>query len=164
MRLRAPLAAALALGIAAAGCGSGSDDKGGGAPLAWVGGPQVFRPATLPNDRIAVGTVRNTSSKSLKLSVTRIVVRDAAGRRLVSTAQFAAGYAHGLYGAYQKPDPVPPGELKRLGLVIALAPGKTSPLAVAWTIPKGAKLPASVDYGSGRLTLPTRAKPGAPGV
>lgn len=161
---RAAAAAILVFALAgAAGCGGGANG-GGGPPLAWVGGPQVFRPASLPNDRVAVGTVRNTSSKAVELTASHVVVRDAAGRRLVSTAQFASGYAHGLYGAYQKPSPIPPLELRRLGLVISLAPGKTSPLAVSWRIPKGAKLPVSVDYGSGKLALPTAARAGAPGV
>lgn len=158
------VAATVAAVFSASGCGGGTGHGAGGPPLAWVATPQVFKPATLPNDRVAVGTVRNTSSKVLQLSAAHVVVRDAAGRRLVSSTQFAAGYAHGLYGAYQKPSPIPPLELRRLGLVISLAPGKTSPLAVSWRIPAGARLPVSVDYGLGRLVLPTTARPGAPGV
>jgi hypothetical protein len=151
------------LALVAAGCGGGSD-QASGPPLSWVGKPKVFKPAALPTDRVVVGTVRNTSGKVLHLSAAKVIARDAAGKRLISTAQFAAGYAHGLYGAYQKPSPVPPLELQRLGLVISLAPGKTAPLAVSWRIPKGARLPISVDYGAGRLVLPTAVHAGAPGV
>lgn len=153
--------AVVTAGLLATGCGAGAD---GGSGLAWVGRPQVFKPAALPGDRVAVGKVRNTSGGDLALTSSEVVVRDATGRRLVSTAQFVSGYAHGLYGAYQKPSPVPPLELQRLGLKVVIPRGRTAPLTVSWSLPAGARLPVSVDYGRGTLELPTGVRAGAPGT
>ncbi|UTI62846.1 hypothetical protein NBH00_15935 [Paraconexibacter antarcticus] len=156
---------AVAAALAAAGCGSGSGSGAGSTSrtagaLAWTAAPQVFRTKALPDDRIVVGTVRNTSGRPLKLDASALKVRLPDGRRLVTTGQFAAGYAHGLYGAFQKPDPIPPGELSRLGIEVTIAPGKTAPLAVSWHQPRTLGGRPVVDYGAGRLTLPTRVRLG----
>lgn len=155
----AAVAAATALLVAA--CG-GSDSGEEVAPLAWTAPPQVFRTKALPNDRVAVGSVRNTSDKPVLLDASALKVVDADGKALRSSGQYAAGFAHGLYGAFQKPDPIPPGELKRLGLLITIPPGKTAPVAVSWSLPRGddTQRPAEVDYGKGRLVLPTVVKLG----
>lgn len=165
-RAAGAVAVAVAL-LAAAGCGSGSGSGSVGGPgttaggaLEWTGTPQVFRTKALPDDRIVVGTVRNTSGKQLRLDASALKVRLPDGRRLVTTGQFAAGYAHGLYGAFQKPDPIPPGELSRLGIEVTIAPGKTAPLAVSWHQPRTLGGRPVVDYGAGRLTLPTRVRLG----
>jgi hypothetical protein len=158
-------AAVAALAVAVSGCGDGSSPIVAANPLQWTAAPQVFRTTALPDDRVAVGSVRNTTDAPLELDATALAVVDANGRRLRSTGQYAAGYAHGLYGAFQKPDPLPPGELTRLGLRVTIAPGKTAPLAVSWTVRKGSEpaRAASVDYGPGRLTLPTTVRQAAGG-
>ncbi|MCW3015577.1 MAG: hypothetical protein JWO02_2669 [Solirubrobacterales bacterium] len=163
--IRALLGAALAA-LTVAGCGGGESAADRADPLAWTAAPQVFKTTALPDDRVAVGSVRNTTSAPLRLDATALTVRDADGRRLRGTGQYAAGYAHGLYGAFQKPDPIPPGELERLGLLITIPPGKTAPLAVSWTLRKGSDptRAASVDYGPGRLRLPTKVRQGAGGL
>lgn len=163
-RRQATAAGVLAVAaLAAAGCGSGSrsgsSDSATGV-LRWQGTPQVFRTKALPDDRIVVGTVRNTTGRQVKLDASALSVRLPDGRRLITTGQFAAGYAHGLYGAFQKPDPIPPGELSRLGIEVTIAPGKTAPLAVSWHQPKTMSGRPVVDYGAGRLTLPTRVRLG----
>jgi hypothetical protein len=147
-------AGAVALAVSAiAGCGGAVDQP----PLAWKGEPQAFRSKTLPHDRVVLGTVRNASSKPLHLEAAKLVVRDAGGHPLISTAQFVAAFSHGLYGAFQQPSVLPPQELTRRGLVVTLPPGASAPLTVAWRLAHGSREPATVDYGAGRLTLPRAA-------
>lgn len=161
MTQRAAVAAAGACALAAlTGCGSGSGSGGGGAakdPLTWQTPPRAFRPPDLRSDRVVVARVRNRSSETVRLDASEIVVRDAGGRRLRGFGQYIATFARGLYGAYQKPDPLPPDELRRLGLRITLAPGRTAPLVVTWRLAPGSREPATVDYGPGTLTLPRGA-------
>ena len=159
MRRAAALTAVASL-AALAGCGGGN---GGGTPgsdrpaLAWKATPKAFRPHDLPNDRIALATVRNVSGKPVQLDSAKLVVRDADGHVLRSSGRFIAGYAHGLYGAFQKPDPLPPDELKRMGIRITLQPGRTAPVYVAWRLLASSRSPATVDLGPARLSLPSRA-------
>jgi hypothetical protein len=148
--------AAVAAAAVVAGCGGKAAPA---SPLAWQGTPVAYRPVDLPTDRIVLAKVRNDSGKPIRLEAAKVVVHDADGKVLRSSARYIAGYAHGLYGAFQKPDPLPPDELKRMGLVITLAPGKTAPLYVAWRLAPGSKEPARVDYGAGSLALPQRTKP-----
>jgi hypothetical protein len=148
---------ALGAGAAAAaiaGCGGAKDQP----PLAWDGKPEAFRSTTLPHDRVVLAVVRNASSQPVHLEAARLVVRDAGGHRLVSTAQFVAAFSHGLYGAFQQPSELPPEELTRRGLVVTLRPGASAPLTVAWRLAGDSREPATVDYGSGRLTLPRAAR------
>lgn len=160
------VAASAVAAVAALGAGCGGSSRGTTAqdPLRWAKTPQVFRTRTLPDDRVAVGTVRNTGSRPLHLTAAALGVRSADGHRLRSTGDFAAGYAHGLYGAFQKPDPIPPGELTRLGLTVTIAPGKSAPLVVSWHQPHGMAGAPLVDYGAGRLPLPTRVRLGQGGL
>lgn len=161
MRWAAGVAALAAAAVLTAGCGGASKPASSSAPLAWQGTPVAFQPHDLPQDRVLLAKVRNTSGAPVRLDATKLVVRDASDRVLRSSGRYIAGYAHGLYGAFQKPDPLPPDELKRMGLAITLAPGKTAPLAVAWRLAPGSREPARVDYGAGSLVLPQRAKPGS---
>ncbi len=155
MRLRRGAAGGLAL-IVLAGCGATPTDQ---AWLTWKSRPAAFSPRTLPTDRVVLGTVRNASKRAwLVLDASQVHVVDAGGRRLRGSAQFIASYAHGIYGAYQKPVDVEESELLRLGLKIKLAPGRTAPLYVSYRLRPGLKLPVHVDYGSGTLPLPARAK------
>ena len=153
MRRGALLAAAAAL---LGGCGGG-DDRVGRGDLVWADPPVLVRVARLPSDRIVYGSVRNDSFKRLTFKAADLKVRDARGRTVPATARFAASYAHGLYGVFQRPDAVPAEELQRLGVLIRLDPGKTAPLVVAFRLRAGTKPPLTVDYGQGFLPVPARA-------
>jgi hypothetical protein len=150
-------AAALAAGAAFVFGGCGGDkpraDRGG---LVWNKQPLVFEAMHLPNDRVLIGTVRNRSGQALNLVADRLAVRDADNHRLRAYAVFTSTFAHGLYGAYQKPNPVPPAELRRLGHIITLEPHKAAPLTVAYRVTSHTHAPLRVDYGRGTLSVPRR--------
>jgi hypothetical protein len=97
----------------------------------------------------------------LALDARRFVVRDAAGRRLVSSARFTNSYAHPLYGAFQQPGFNEPSELARLGVIVDIQPGVTAPLFVAYRLRPGSTPPITVDYGGGTLSLPRGGVRGA---
>jgi hypothetical protein len=144
---------AAAAGLAVAGCGGGSSKKPGA--LTWDGTPRVFRSHDLPNDRVVIARVRNTGDSTLHLVAADLVVRDATGRRLAGSAAFTATFAHGVYGATEKPKAgVPTSELLRLGKIAYIAPGATVPFYAAWRLAPGSREPVRVDYGSGTLAVP----------
>lgn len=151
--------AALVGAVLVAGCGGG-DHKAAAPrdPLVWARSPLLFRANGLPHDRVLLGSVRNRSREAVRLVAGRIRVRDAAGRPVRAWGQYVSAYAHGLYGAFQKPHPLPPGELSRLGLEIELPPGRTAPLAVAYRLAPATRSPLRVDYGPGTLGIPDRAR------
>jgi hypothetical protein len=140
--------------IALAGCGG---DEGGRGTLVWQGKPTLVRATTRPADRVLIGTVRNDSLRPVSLTARKLRVRDARGRPVPAFAEFAAAYAHSLYGAYQRPDPLPEDELVRLGLLVRIDPGKTAPLVVSYRLHRRLKLPLAVDYGQGFLPIPARS-------
>jgi hypothetical protein len=150
--------AALALSFTAAGCGASTAR----APLAWIGTPQVFQQRDLPRDRILLGHIQNASKRTLHILATTLRIRDANGHVLKSSAGFVASYAHGLFGAFQQPSAQPVRELLRLGRLVILRPGATSPLFAAWRLPTNAHGPVSIDYGNGTLAVPTATRPTAP--
>lgn len=152
--------AVLLLGASAGGCG-GQKQKSAVDALTWDKAGPAYKPPNLPTDRVLLAHVRNRSKAPVVLDASKLVVRDASGTVLKSNGRYIAGYAHGLYGAFQKPSELPPEELTRLGYRITLAPGKIAPLAVAWRLRPGSKEPATVDYGSGTLTLPRGSTPGS---
>jgi hypothetical protein len=124
--------------------------------LSWVGKPNVFKARNLPNDRVVIARVRNTGSKTLHLIGSKLVVRDANGRALDTTAAFTTTFAHGLYGALQQPaGGPPPAELIRLGKAVYLPAGGSAPFYAAWRLQPGSKEPVRVDYGTGSLAVPT---------
>lgn len=149
-----PLAAlAAAAALATAGCGAGSKPTAG--KLAWSGTPHVFRSHDLPRDRVVVARVRNVGKQTLHLVAARLVVRDADGRKLAGSAGFTTTFAHGLYGALEKPrQGVPTGELIRLGKIVYLPPGASVPFYAAWRLGPGSREPVTVDYGLGSLGVP----------
>ena len=150
--------AAVALACAGAGCGGSSAHR----PLSWSATPQVFRQRDLPTDRILIGRIHNSSKRTLRILASALRVRDSKGQVLESSAGFVASYAHGLFGAFQQPSAQPVQELLRLGRLVILPPGTTSPLFAAWRLPANAHEPVSIDYGSGKLTVPTATRPTAP--
>lgn len=139
------VAAAAVVGVVAL-TGGDSESQAGGQVLSWEGEPLAIAPADLPRDRVAYGTVRNTSLEQLQASNGDFDVRDAGGTELDATVQFLGTFAHGIYGAYQKPDPLPEEELIRLGFQVDLESGETSPLTVSYRLEAGSKLPAMLYY------------------
>jgi hypothetical protein len=141
---------------------SGSDGSDGSASaaaatgpvrLAWKDSPRMIRVAELPNDRILTGRVRNTSLRPVDLSVDRIVIVDARGKRLASTARFLQAFAHGLY---------PPSmhvkggkfERTRMGQIATVKPGQDLPLTLSWRLASSTAQPLEVRFGGGSLALP----------
>jgi hypothetical protein len=159
--------AALALAAAAlvwlGGCRDGEDQRGTG-PLSWTEPPVVQRTTQVRADRVLAGRVRNDSLRDLELDARELSVRDSDGRGLRVYAQFSPSFAHGLYGAAERPHPLPPEELRRLGLILSLRPGKITPLVVAFRVAREARPPLHIDYGKGLLPVPSRvAKQPGPG-
>jgi hypothetical protein len=149
------VAAGAAVGLA--GCGEERTPAGNG-DLVWSKEPLLFKSSPLPRDRILLGTVRNRSKHDLHLVAAKVSIRDADGKPLQSWAQFIPTFAHGLYGAFQKPNPLPPGELTRLGLVITLPPGASAPLSASWRLTARTRTPVRIDYGTGTLPVPSRTR------
>ena len=161
MRARAALAAlvviagAITVVVLFASTSSDDESPAAGGILAWVEPPLAISPPDLPHDRVAYGTVRNTSLESLKAKTRDFEVRDAEGERLEASVQFLGSYAHGIYGAFQKPHPLPPEELNRLGYRVALKSGQTAPLTVSYRLEPGSEMPATLYYkGAPALDLP----------
>jgi hypothetical protein len=139
------------LPLAAAGLLAGC---GGSEKLSWQGSPRLFVPASLPGDRVLMATVKNTGTKPITVKVPELRVLDGQGRRVRASAQFIAGYAHGLiYPDTEARDKQPLVEQRRIGEQVLLRPGRTAPLMVSWHQPRGAA-PEKVDYGKGSLKLP----------
>ena len=155
MRRAASAVAGAALVLAGCGGGTGTPRSTG---LEWKKEPLVFRATHLASDRVLTGTVENRSGRSLHIVASSIRVRDAGGAALRSYAEFVNAYAHGLYGVNQRPKPLPPNELSRLGLVVTLPPGSVIPLTVAYRLAARTRAPLRVDYGSGSLNVPSRVR------
>ncbi len=147
-------AALAALAVVLAGCGGHA-----GAPLAWHGAPQVFRYRDLPRDRVLGGQIENRSGRALVLDARRVALRDGKGRAVKgATVRFLASYAHGLYSPTQFGEVQNALELKRLGIRLRIAPRQVLPFNAAWRLPAGAPQPVSVDYGGGRLGIPSASR------
>lgn len=145
---------------ALAGCGS-SETKLGSGPVRWTRLPVAGKPRLLASDRVVVGEVRNSSTRTLALDARKVLVRDASGRSLVSSARFVAGYTHPLYGVFQQPRFHERSELTRLGVIHVLGPGGTSPLYVAYRLLPSSKPPITATIVPGPpLPLPLEAAPG----
>jgi hypothetical protein len=160
LRAAGILCVTVAAAAVGAGCGSGHADQV--RPLAWDGRPSVYVPRGLPRDRVLIGRVRNSSSRTLHLSAARLLVRDARGAPVAGSAAFTATYAHGLFGAFQQPSVTPPAELVRLGRVVTLAPGASAPFYAAWRLAPQVHQPVRLDYAVGALPLPAAGTPTAP--
>ena len=151
MRLRLAIVIAVlfagAGGVVIALLATGGDDATvEGSVLSWEEDPLVFTPPDLPTDQVAYGTVRNSSLDRLQAANGDFVVRDAGGQQLDASIQFLGTYAHGLYGAFQKPDPLPDEERSRLGFTVDLQTGQTSPLTVSYRLADDSELPATLYY------------------
>jgi hypothetical protein len=150
--LGAALALSAALPIAC------SDDDGTGVgDLVWETPPKVYREATLPRDRVLVGSVRNDSLRPIKVVATDVQAVDEDGNALRGNATFIRGYIHALYPPTRPPPGgLPDSELERTGRQVRLQPGKTAPLSVAWRLAPDSKGPVRIDYRAGWLPIPAR--------
>jgi hypothetical protein len=142
------LGAAFALTAVPLAC---SEDGGVGVgDLVWEKGPRVYRQATLPRDRVLVGTVRNDSLRPIKVAATDVRAVDEDGAALRGNATFVRGYIHALYPPTRPPEGgLPESELERTGRELRLQPGKTAQLSVAWRLSPGEAAPVRIDYGTG---------------
>ncbi len=140
--------------VALAGCGSSVSDTLGAGSLRWAKAPLVYGPPRLPHDRVLLGQVHNSSKRMLALDARKVVVRDGAGHALVSSARFAAAYAHPLYGVFQQPGFNEPSELARLGIILDLQPGTDAPLYVAYRRLASSRAPFTATFGDGGRSLP----------
>jgi hypothetical protein len=150
------LGAALAL-ITALPLACSDDEATGAGDLVWAKRPNVYRQATLPRDRVLVGTVRNDSLRPIEVAAPDVRPVDEDGNALRGNATFVRGYIHPLYPPTRPPaGGLPESELERIGRRLRLEPGKTAPLSVAWRLTPGAEGPVRIDYGFGSLPIPGR--------
>ncbi len=151
---RQPLLAVVAAVLA--GCGSGGGEPKASGALQWKKTPILTVAAeSLPDDRIVAGTVVNVAfGEELELDATKVVVRDATGKRLEAFALFSHTYAHGLYGASEAPDGPLGEDRRRLGFVRKIRVREEAPLTVTYRLTPKTRAPLTIDYGEGRLPVP----------
>jgi hypothetical protein len=156
--LRRALALGAVCAVASVSLLACSDDEDSGVgDLVWTKGPNVYRQANLPRDRVLVGTIRNDSLRRIRIQAKDVHPVDADGSTLRGNATFIRGYIHPLYPPTRPPrGGLPESELERLGRQVRLDPGKTAPLAVAWRVAPGQKGAARIEYGSGWLPVAGR--------
>jgi hypothetical protein len=142
-------ASILVLLVLVAGCG-GDEDVGSG-DLVWEKKPRIFRPPTLPDDRVLAGTVRNDSLEPIELTARDLEVLADDGDELESAAIFAQTFVRGVFPQNRGED-IPTSEQLRIGLRARLEPGKSAPLTVSWR--QNGERAARVDYGTGSLPVP----------
>ena len=115
MRVAAALAVlAVLTGAALLATGGRDHDRGRPGGLVWAARPRIVAPPSLPGDRVLYGQVRNDGARTLELTASRLRVLDAAGHALAANGRLLQAYAPGA------------------GRALALEPGDTAPLTVAW--------------------------------
>lgn len=150
---RARALAALACTLAAlvlSACGDAAATGSG--DLRWDEVPAVFTPETLPDDRIATGSIRNDSLREIELAARDLKVLDSDGDEVPAAAIFNEGFGRSYYDPSRGPLPEP--ERVRIGREAKLKPGDAVPLTVSWTEAAGGAPAEVVDYGGGSLPLP----------
>ena len=140
--------AALVVVIAIAGF-HGQSSSG---PLAWTGDAELFTHPTIPGDRILTGTLRNSSTHTMRIDIGDVRVLTSGGEVVPSTPVFLQTFGKSLWAAGRGPQQVPDTELLRTGRIALLTPGEEVPLTVAWHHKDGT--PARVDYQGGSLSMP----------
>jgi hypothetical protein len=152
--MRRALAGLLAA-AALSGCGGGGGEVNAGdgrGPLRWAEEPLLFTPETLPGDRILTGTLRNDSTRRVRVDLpdVRVLARD--GERVPAQPVFLRTFGKSLWSPGRGPEQMPDTELLRTGRIAFLRPGEEVPFTVAWRAADGT--PAVVDYGAGSLPVP----------
>ena len=104
---------------------------GGAGALRWDGEPSAVSNPSLPGDRVLSGRVRNVGSAPIELPADGLVVR-AGGTRVPTSTAFLSTYMHRLYPFNATRGPRPRQEELRTGSRVAVAPGQSAPLTVAW--------------------------------
>lgn len=132
----------------------GSAGEGRGDSLSWAAQPRLLTPATLPDDRILSGRIRNTSLRRLRIEARDIRIETASGGQVEGTATFTAGFLHGLYPPMRQPGRLSESELRRLGRLAIIEPRQTIPITLAWRLERGEPRPVRVNYGQGSLPVP----------
>jgi hypothetical protein len=145
---------ALAYASLLLGCGDSQPAiERGSVELEWTGAPRVAESATLADEHVASGRVRNVSGDSIELAVGEVSVISTRGERLASSAAFLAGFVKPVEGL-NRPDTLAQEDLDRLGRTATIAPGETRPLTVAWREAGGAGSADRVELGAEALPLP----------
>jgi hypothetical protein len=125
-----------------------------GESLNWAAQPRLLTPATLPDDRILSGRIRNTSLRRVRIEARDIRIETASGEQVEATATFTAGFLHGLYPPTRQPGRLSESELRRLGRLAIIEPRQTVPVTLAWRLEHGKPGPVRVNYGQGSLPVP----------
>jgi hypothetical protein len=152
--VRPALAAAAAV-LHQGGCGGSGDSATGSGELVWVKPPQLIVPPDLPRDRILTGTLRNQALRQVKSKARDVELRDSSGNRVSASVAFVSSYLHGLYPPTREPQ-LPDSELRRLGRLATIDPGKTTPIVVSWRLPRGAHQPVRVIISGDSLPIPAK--------
>ena len=149
------LAVLIAAAAALSGCGGGDSEVkagDGSGPLRWAEAPLLFTPETLPGDRILTGTLRNDSTRRVRVDLPDVRVLADDGSRVPAAPVFLRTFGKTLWSPGRGPSQMPETELLRTGRIAFLRPGDEVPFTVAWHAEDGE--PAVVDYGPGSLPVP----------
>jgi hypothetical protein len=147
-----------------AGCGGGGGDPAGEPRVAWDGTP-VLRASTT-GARVLSGTLKNGSSRELRLEAPDVKVLQADGEAVRSTtAVFSSSFVRSVF-PHNGVQPgsasdYPEAEQRRVGYLAVLDPGKTAPLTASWLEPRGAPPAKRIMVGSSSLPVPEAAVTGA---
>ena len=156
-------ALALLLLMAVAGCGGGDDREPAGS-LRWEKDPVVVKPATLPNDRIVYGHLRNDGLDRADLVAADLRLRTADGATVKANAAFVESFAHGMYPPTRLPGGKEPiSEQLRLGQIARVLPGKSVPLTISWRQKPGGDQPVRIEWKGGSIPIPDK-RPVSPGA
>jgi hypothetical protein len=141
--------------VALAGCGGGSTAAKGG--LGWKGEP-IMRVSSATGARVLLGTVKNESSRELRIRAPDVRLVDQHGRRIRSSAAFASSFVRSLIPQNGRPgsrkSEFPEAEQRRIGYLAVLRSGETVPLTLSWNEPAGPRTAKRIVYGAGSLPVP----------
>jgi hypothetical protein len=105
---------------------------------------------------VLIGKVKNQSSDELKLNAAQLKLVDGRGRGIRSSVVFSSTYVRSIYPhngiGPTGPAGYPEAEQRRVGYIVVLEAGKSSPLTVSWREPRG-RTAARIEYGKGSLPL-----------
>jgi hypothetical protein len=124
--------------------------------LAWEGKPTLR--VSPSGARVVIGTVRNGSSRELRIKSPEVTAVDGQGRRIKSSAGFVSTFVRSLYPQNGRPgdtrDEFPEAEQRRIGYLAVMAPGESVPLTVSWNEPSG-RTATRIRIGQRYLPVPT---------
>lgn len=159
-----PALAAAAVGLLLlAGCGSeagGGVASQGSGDLVWEKQPLLIIPATLPNDRVLYGTLRNDALRLVQTAASDVEVRDSSGRRVDASVAFTASFVHPINPPTREPL-IFDEEQRRLGRRAKIEPGGSVPIVVSWRVKSGEDAPDRVVVDGGSLPIPAKTTQGS---